>query len=88
VIIAIPETQRISESKSPEVEPKSSIQLNQAFFPIITLPHSNQAIIFADIYEVNRRFIRERWVSGLNQQFAKLSYMSKCTGGSNPPLSA
>jgi hypothetical protein len=30
----------------------------------------------------------ERWVSGLNQQFAKLSYGSNCTGGSNPPLSA
>ena len=31
---------------------------------------------------------KERWVSGLNQQFAKLSYVSKRTGGSNPPLSA
>lgn len=29
----------------------------------------------------------ESWVSGLNQQFAKLSYVSKRTGGSNPPLS-
>jgi hypothetical protein len=30
----------------------------------------------------------ERWVSGLNQQFAKLSYWVTGTGGSNPPLSA
>ena len=30
----------------------------------------------------------ERWVRGLNQQFAKLSYALKRTGGSNPPLSA
>ncbi len=30
----------------------------------------------------------ERWVSGLNQQFAKLSYLETGTGGSNPPLSA
>lgn len=30
----------------------------------------------------------ERWVRGLNQQFAKLSYGSNRTGGSNPPLSA
>ena len=30
----------------------------------------------------------ESWVSGLNQQFAKLSYGSNRTGGSNPPLSA
>ena len=29
----------------------------------------------------------ESWVSGLNQQFAKLSYVLKRTGGSNPPLS-
>ncbi len=29
----------------------------------------------------------ERWVSGLNQQFAKLSYWVTGTGGSNPPLS-
>ena len=29
----------------------------------------------------------ERWVSGLNQQFAKLSYWKTGTGGSNPPLS-
>ena len=32
--------------------------------------------------------ITERWVSGLNQQFAKLSYVNTRTGGSNPPLSA
>jgi four helix bundle protein len=31
---------------------------------------------------------KERWVRGLNQQFAKLSYALKRTGGSNPPLSA
>ena len=30
----------------------------------------------------------ESWVSGWNQQFAKLSYGLNCTGGSNPPLSA
>ena len=30
----------------------------------------------------------ESWVSGWNQQFAKLSYGLYCTGGSNPPLSA
>ncbi len=30
----------------------------------------------------------ERWVSGLNQQFAKLRYWATGTGGSNPPLSA
>ena len=33
------------------------------------------------------RSILERWVSGLNQQFAKLSYWVTGTGGSNPPLS-
>ena len=32
--------------------------------------------------------LMERWVSGLNQQFAKLPYPIKGTGGSNPPLSA
>ena len=30
----------------------------------------------------------ERWVSGWNQQFAKLSYPAMGTGGSNPPFSA
>ena len=30
----------------------------------------------------------ERWVSGWNQQFAKLSYPARGTGGSNPPFSA
>ena len=30
----------------------------------------------------------ERWVSGWNQQFAKLPYWATGTGGSNPPLSA
>ena len=30
----------------------------------------------------------ERWVSGWNQQFAKLSYSARGTGGSNPPFSA
>ena len=30
----------------------------------------------------------ERWVSGWNQQFAKLSYPEMGTGGSNPPFSA
>ena len=34
------------------------------------------------------RSLLERWVSGLNQQFAKLSYVITRTGGSNPPLSA
>jgi hypothetical protein len=34
-----------------------------------------------------RRTSQERWVSGLNQQFAKLSYWVTGTGGSNPPLS-
>ena len=33
-------------------------------------------------------FCPERWVRGLNQQFAKLSYALKRTGGSNPPFSA
>ena len=45
--------------------------------------------IFAVLFqqgEVKRR-IKESWVSGLNQQFAKLSYVSQRTGGSNPPLS-
>jgi len=28
----------------------------------------------------------DRWVSGLNQQFAKLPYMFSYTGGSNPPF--
>ncbi len=32
--------------------------------------------------------VLERWVRGLNQQFAKLSYGLNRTGGSNPPPSA
>ena len=31
---------------------------------------------------------QERWVSGWNHRFAKPTYGSFCTGGSNPPLSA
>ena len=45
-----------------------------------------------DLFEENDVYIfailKERWVSGLNQQFAKLSYVITRTGGSNPPLSA
>ena len=36
----------------------------------------------------SERSTLERWVSGWNQQFAKLSYSARGTGGSNPPFSA
>src|SRR5690554_7843474 len=43
-------------------------------------------IDYIGLYLQNKSHL-ESWVSGLNQQFAKLSYASKRTGGSNPPLS-
>jgi hypothetical protein len=81
----------------------SGAQVSMTFYPInLTFSETNFlqhcdsfkptsifALPFSDRFEEKELLSPlERWVRGLNQQFAKLSYALKRTGGSNPPLSA